>query len=132
MTLAPLVNAPLPIQLHAAAALAAFALGLVQLSGVKGTTTHRALGYTWIALMLVVAISSFWIQGIHQFGNYSLIHVLSVFTLVMVPLGLYFARRHNVRGHRFTMLGLFFGALVIAGAFTLVPGRIMHTVVFGG
>jgi uncharacterized membrane protein len=30
------------------------------------------------------------------------------------------------------MLSLFGGALVIAGAFTLLPGRIMHRVVFGG
>jgi uncharacterized membrane protein len=29
------------------------------------------------------------------------------------------------------MLGLFAGALVIAGAFTFWPGRIMHAVVFG-
>jgi uncharacterized membrane protein len=28
------------------------------------------------------------------------------------------------------MTGIFFGALVIAGSFTLVPGRIMHAVVF--
>jgi uncharacterized membrane protein len=37
-----------------------------------------------------------------------------------------------VRAHRSAMLGLFLGALVIAGLFTLVPGRIMHAVVFGG
>ena len=30
------------------------------------------------------------------------------------------------------MLGIFFGALVIAGLFTFVPGRIMYKVVFGG
>ena len=30
------------------------------------------------------------------------------------------------------MLALFLGALVIAGIFTFVPGRIMHEVVFGG
>jgi uncharacterized membrane protein len=29
-------------------------------------------------------------------------------------------------------LGMFFGALVIAGLFTFVPGRIMHAVLFGG
>jgi uncharacterized membrane protein len=29
------------------------------------------------------------------------------------------------------MLGLFLGALVIAGIFTFLPGRIMHAVVFG-
>ena len=29
------------------------------------------------------------------------------------------------------MTAIFFGALVIAGLFTLVPGRIMHKVMFG-
>ncbi|MCP1731003.1 putative membrane protein [Bradyrhizobium elkanii] len=29
------------------------------------------------------------------------------------------------------MIGIFFGALLIAGLFTLMPGRIMHAVVFG-
>jgi uncharacterized membrane protein len=42
------------------------------------------------------------------------------------------ARRHHVGNHRFAMISLFAGALVIAGAFTLLPGRIMHRVVFGG
>jgi uncharacterized membrane protein len=45
--LAPLTHATLPIRLHAYAALGAFVLGAVQLAGVKGTTRHRALGYTW-------------------------------------------------------------------------------------
>ncbi len=48
MNLAPLTNAPFAIQLHAYAALAAFVLGAVQLARVKGTTQHRALGYTWV------------------------------------------------------------------------------------
>jgi uncharacterized membrane protein len=37
-----------------------------------------------------------------------------------------------VWGHRSTMIGLYVGALVIAGLFTFVPGRIMHKVLFGG
>jgi uncharacterized membrane protein len=41
------------------------------------------------------------------------------------------ARRHNVQRHRTTMLWLFAGALIIAGLFTFMPGRIMHAVVFG-
>ena len=129
MDLSPLTNAPLQIQLHAYAALGAFVLGAVQLAGVKGTTRHRALGYTWAALMLIVAISSFWI---HEGRPWSPIHLLSILTLVMLPLGIWYARRHLMRGHRLTMTGLFLGALVIAGLFTLVPGRIMHKVVFGG
>ena len=132
MDLTPLTHAPLPIQLHAYAALGAFALGTVQLLGIKGTTRHRALGYTWAALMLIVAISSFWIHDMRIWGPWSPIHLLSILTLLMLPLGLWYAHNHRVRGHRLTMTGLFLGALVIAGIFTLVPGRIMHKVLFAG
>ena len=131
MNLAPLTQAPLPIQFHAYAALAAFALGAVQLWGVKGTTRHRALGYTWATLMLVVAISSFWVHEIRLWGPWSPIHLLSIFTLVMLPLGIWRAHRHSVQSRRSTMIGLNLGALVIAGLFTFVPGRIMYKVVFG-
>ena len=41
MSLAPLLNAPLAIQAHAFAAMAAFALGLVQFAAPKGTLPHR-------------------------------------------------------------------------------------------
>jgi uncharacterized membrane protein len=132
MTLAPLTHAPVAIQLHAYAAMAAFVLGVVQLVGVKGTSRHRALGYAWVALMLVVAVSAFWIHEIRLWGPWSPIHLLAVFTLIMLPLGVMRARAHNVHGHRLTMLGLFLGALVIAGLFTFYPGRIMYQVVFGG
>jgi uncharacterized membrane protein len=57
--------------------------------------------------------------------------LLSIFTLAMLPLAVWRARQHDVRKHRRAMLGLFVGALVIAGVFTFLPGRIMHAVVFG-
>src|SRR3954447_11177839 len=126
MNLSPLTNAALPIQLHAYAALGAFVLGAVQLANVKGTTRHRALGYTWAALMFTVAISLFWVHEIRLWGPWSPIHLLSIFTLAMLPLGLWAAHRYAVARHRSTMIGLYLGALVIAGLFTLVPGRIMH------
>jgi uncharacterized membrane protein len=132
MNLAPLTNAPFAIQLHAYAAMAAFVLGAVQLVRVKGTTQHRALGYTWVGLMLIVAISSFWIHDMRVWGPWSPIHLLSIFTLTMLPLGVHYARRHNVTGHKRTMIGIFAGALIVAGIFTLAPGRIMHRVLFGG
>ena len=132
MDLAPLTHAALPIQLHAYAALGAFVLGAVQLAGVKGTTRHRTLGYTWAALMLIVAISSFWVHEIRLWGPWSPIHLLSIFTLVMLPLGLWAAHSHAVSRHRSTMIGLYLRALVIAGLFTLAPGRVMHRIVFGG
>ena len=132
MNLAPLTNAPFAIQLHAYAALAAFTLGLMQLARTKGTGSHRAWGYAWVGLMLVIAISSFWIQDMRVWGPWSPIHLLSIMVLVMLPLAIYFARVHRIRGHKLTMLGIFSGALIIAGIFTLVPGRIMHRVLFGG
>ena len=132
MNLTPLLDASLAIQLHAYAALAAFALGVVQLARVKGTSSHRALGYTWVGLMLIVAVSSFWIHDLRIWGPWSPIHLLSIMVLAMLPLAIYFARVHRVRGHKLTMLGLFSGALIIAGIFTLLPGRIMYRMVFGG
>lgn len=131
MTLAPLLAAPAVIQVHAFAALAAFALGTVQLAAPKGTIPHRLFGWVWAALMLAVVLSSFFIHTIRMWGPFSPIHLLSLFTLAMLPLALRYARRRDVRRHRQAMLGLFLGALVIAGLFTLLPGRIMHAVVFG-
>jgi len=131
MTLAPLLQASPAIQLHAFAAMSAFALGLVQLAAPKGTLPHRTLGWVWVALMLVVSTTAFFIHTIRLWGPWSPIHLLAIFTLIMLPIGVLAAHRHAVERHRRTMIGLFVGALVIAGLFTLAPGRIMHAVVFG-
>jgi uncharacterized membrane protein len=131
MTLAPLLAADGAIRLHAFAAMAAFVLGVVQIGAPKGTIPHRTIGWVWVALMLAVSISAFWIHTIRLWGPWSPIHLLAIFTLVMLPVALLHARRHRVRQHRIAMLSLFFGGLVIAGLFTLFPGRIMHAVMFG-
>jgi uncharacterized membrane protein len=62
---------------------------------------------------------------------WSPIHLLSMFTLATLPLGVWRAHRHDVADHRCIMILLCFGALVIAGLFTLLPGPIMHAVAFG-
>jgi uncharacterized membrane protein len=131
MSLAPLLDAAPAIPLHAFAAMAAFILGVVQLAAPKGTLPHRTLGWIWVLLMAFVAASSFWIHQIRLVGAWSPIHLLSIFTLVMLPLGVWRAHRHQVDAHRKTMISIFVGALVIAGLFTLLPGRIMHAVIFG-
>lgn len=131
MSLAPLLDAAPAIPLHALAAMAAFALGIIQFAAPKGTLPHRTLGWIWVGLMAVVALSSFWIHQIRLFGPWSPIHLLSIFTLTMLPLSVWRARHHQVAGHRRIMILTFAGGLVVAGLFTLVPGRIMHAVVFG-
>jgi uncharacterized membrane protein len=131
MSLAPLLDAAPAIPLHAVAAMTAFLLGAVQFAAPKGTLPHRTLGWIWVGLMSAVAISSFWIHQIRLVGPWSPIHLLSIFTLVTLPLGVWMAQRHRVADHRRIMISIFTGALVIAGLFTLLPGRIMHAVVFG-
>src|ERR1700722_7782879 len=131
MALAPLLDAAPAIPLHAFAAMTAFVLGVVQLAAPKGTLPHRTIGWIWVGLMLAVAISSFWIHQIRLVGIWSPIHLLSILVLVSVPLGVWRAHRHQVRDHRLILISVFTGALVIAGLFTLLPGRIMHAVVFG-
>lgn len=131
MNFAPLLDAAPAIRIHAFAAMTAFALGVVQLSAPKGTLPHRALGWIWVTLMLVVSITAFFIHQIRLWGPWSPIHLLAIFTLVMLPVAVVAAHRHDVARHRRAMIGIFVGALVIAGIFTFAPGRIMHAVVFG-
>ena len=111
--------------------MAAFALGIVQFAAPKGTLPHRTIGWIWVLLMFAVAISSFWIHEIRLVGPFSPIHLLSIFAPIMLVLAVLSARRHNVSAHKKAMASIFFGALVVAGAFTFMPGRIMHAVVFG-
>lgn len=131
MSLAPLLAAAPEIQLHAFAAMAAFVLGAVQLAAPKGTLPHRTLGWVWVVLMLVISGSSFLIHGIKLWGPWGPIHLLSVFTPIMLMVGVVAARRGRVRAHRITMISIYAGALILAGVFTLVPGRLMHQVMFG-
>ena len=127
----PLFEAPFLIQLHVYAALAAALLGAVILFRRKGTPRHRLAGKVWVALMVVVSLSSFGIHEINLWGRWSPIHILSIVTLVSLAAGIWLARRRQVAGHRFTMQATYVGALLVAGLFTFLPGRLMHTVLFG-
>ncbi len=131
MVLEPLATAGLLIQVHAAAAPAAVGLGAAQFALPKGGRRHTVVGYFWVGLLALVALSSFGISGLRQVGPFSWIHGLSLFTLATLVLAVGPARRGHVAAHRWTMFGLFLGALLITGLFTLVPGRVMHRVLFG-
>ena len=131
MSLLPLLTAPIATQVHAFAAILAFGLGIWQLAATKGNARHRLVGWLWAATMLVVAGSSFLVSHMRQFGPFSVIHLLSVWVLVAVPLAVHAARSGRHRSHAIWMISIFVGALVVAGMFTLLPGRIMHAVLFG-
>ncbi len=132
MTLEPLATASPAIQIHVAAAIAAFGLGALVLFRRKGDRLHRAGGRIWVALMLVVCLSSFFIHTIRLLGPWSPIHILSVATLISLGSSVWLARSGRIEAHRRTMQSTFGGALIIAGLFSFLPGRIMHDVLFGG
>lgn len=127
-----LAAAPTAIQIHVAAALTALAIGIVLLAGIKGTRLHRALGWTWVLAMGTTAVSSFFIHAINPGGpaGLSLIHLLSGWTMVGLPMAVYAARRHRVQTHRRAMTGMFVGGLIVAGLLTFLPGRLMWAIFF--
>ncbi len=131
MNLDVLFAASLPIQVHTFAAFGALFLGVAQFTTPAGAPIHRVLGYGWVSLMLVTTLSSFLISTNPMIGRFSWIHGLSVFTTVMIVVAIVMARRRKVQAHRAIMINLFIFALVLTGAFTLLPGRVMHAVFFG-
>ena len=120
-----------PIPSHALAALAAVILGSAQLAASNGSARHRALGWTWVGPMVYVAVSSFFISELKLWGAFSPIHLLSIWTMFSLLMAFYHARRGNIRQHKIWMALLYLLALLVTGAFTLLPGRVMHGVLFG-
>ncbi len=132
MDLEPIWQSGPVIAIHAVAAITALFTGMVQLALPKGTPIHRGIGAVWVILMATVAISGFWINELRQFGPFSWIHLLSILTLVVLVRSIMLVRRGRIKHHRDSMIALFFLGLVLTGGFTLLPGRVMHTVIFGG
>jgi uncharacterized membrane protein len=135
MTLAPLLAASPAIQIHVATVVPAFFLGTWQIFfSRKGSPAHRLTGYLYLALMTVTSIAALFIHQVMPngpFWGFSPIHLFIPVTLLGVVGALYFARRGDITRHKQAMIGTYVGAILIAGAFTFLPGRIMHAVVFG-
>jgi uncharacterized membrane protein len=129
VTLEPLLLAPRAIWLHLAAALSAFFIGAwLLLASEKGSRTHRVAGSLYLALMVVAAVSAMWIHTLNPNGPLGLspVHILVVTTLWGTIAGWRAARRHDVARHRRAMMSLYVSAMLLAGAFTLVPGRLLY------
>ncbi len=121
---------PLALHFHLTAAIIALAIGTVLMVGPKGRSLHRRLGWAWVVSMAVVAVSSFWLREINP-GSFSWIHALSGWTLVVLPAAIYAARSRRMRMHRRTMSGMFYGGLLVAGLFAMMPGRLLWRMIVG-
>lgn len=110
-----------PLWAHLATLVVALMLTPVMVLRARGDRLHRRLGYAWLAAMVATALVSFLIPPP---GAFSPIFLLSALTLFLCWRILANARRHDWQQHRANVHGLTIGALIIAGFFTFLFGRI--------
>jgi uncharacterized membrane protein len=128
---------PAVIAIHTCFALCALAIGPVALWTRLGARPrlrgHRAAGYAWVTCMVGAAVSALFIHTSPgpTWAGFSLIHLLVPFTLAMLWHALACLRRGQIRRHRQAMQRLYLGGCVVAGAFTLLPGRTLGRMVWG-
>lgn len=99
----------LPMAIHFAAVAPAIAIGITQMFMQKGTRIHKLLGWLWVIAMAVAVVSSFWIYEIRKGAGFSVIHLLSVWTLISMSAAIWFIRRGKVRAHKGFMVGTLLG-----------------------
>jgi uncharacterized membrane protein len=132
----PILDAPFAVKLHLATVVPAFAIGTWQIFlSRKGAPLHRALGAVYLVLMTITAVTTLFVHQLmphSPFFGLSPVHLLVPLTLFAVIAALLAVRRHDVRAHRRAMIMLYVGGMLIAGGLTLLPGRILHAVFFGG
>ena len=112
---------------HLITALAALLLGGLVLARRKGSASHKALGWAWVLMMGSTAVASAFIRD-YQLPNllgFTPIHGFTLLVAVQLPRGIWTIRQGNVMAHRRAMRGLYIGACVLAGIFTLLPGRFL-------
>ena len=115
------------IALHLACAVLALVAGAIVMARRKGSFSHRVLGWSFVLLLGGTTLTSAFIRDIHfpNIAGFTPIHVLTVVTAIFLPLGIWRIRHGQVEAHRRTMTRLFVGACIVAGLFTLLPGRFL-------
>ena len=131
MNFDPITSASLAVQIHLATALVALALGTVMWLRPKGTKSHKIIGKIFIIFMLVTAVSAIFIRLINN-GQFSFIHLFVPLTFLGVFNALWSIRKRNIKKHINAVKGMFFGALLIPGLLSFIPGRTLWAVFFGG
>ena len=132
MNLQPLLDASFAIQFHVLTVVPAAFIGAYVLLTRKGTPRHKLLGRIWMFLMVLTAISTFFMHQIRVWGDFSPIHILSVVVIVSCGMAIWQIRRGNVRAHKSALISAYIGGIFGAGIFTFWPGRLMNAIFLGG
>lgn len=96
----------------------------------RGDRWHRMTGYVWTTAIMVTAIATYWIRETNP-GKLSIIHLLSLFTLIQLPRVILAAHRHDIRAHRRGIQLIVAAGLLTTGFFTFVPGRMLGNWLLG-
>lgn len=118
------------IKVHLFAALAALLLGGVLMTVRKGRRFHRVAGWVWVSLVALTAGATLFITSLNH-GRWSLLHLLTAWVFLVLPLGVMWAKRHDLKRHRSTMMGLFYGGFAINLLIAFLPGRTLWWMFFG-
>lgn len=124
------VNVPAAVWAHLFCAMLAVVLTPVMLWRRRGDAMHRTLGYIWVVAMTATAAFSLLVRQINA-GHFSTIHILSIGTLLVLPLVIWSARTHNIGLHRRTIRGMALGALLGSGALTFNIHRMLGHWLYG-
>ena len=131
------------IYAHATLALLAVPLGLYILLTIKGTKQHEMLGRIWVIFLILVSLTAIFItspmtEKLINPNLFSWIHVLVPYTIGSLVYSIWNIKKFKKTkierykfAHMYSMIGVYVGALLIAGAFTLAPGRFFHEILFG-
>lgn len=121
------------LYIHLATVVPCFVLGTLLLLIKKGTPIHKTSGKVYMVLMLITATVTLFMQaqvGQRFLNHFGWIHLFSFLTIYTVPTAYLAIRKGNIKTHKRKMILLYFGAIIIAGGFTFVPGRYLYEVFF--
>lgn len=119
--------------IHICTVLPCVFLGGILLIVRKGTRFHKTAGRIYMLLMLFTASVTLFMPanvGPRILNHFGWIHLFSFLTIYTIPTAYMAIRKGNVQSHKRKMLILYFSALIVAGGFTLFPGRYLHNLLF--
>jgi uncharacterized membrane protein len=131
------------IYTHATLAVLAVPLGLYIFLTRKGTQQHRMLGQIWVIFLILVSLTAIFItspmtEKLINPNLFSWIHLFIPFTLGLLLYSIWNIKKYKRTkierykySHMYSMIGVYVGALLITGTFTLMPGRFFHHILFG-
>ena len=124
------------IAVHLSATLTALVIGPIAIWARLGQTKrpwiHRAIGYGWVTMMIVSSLSAIFIRdyGLPNIWGYTPIHLLVPFTAFWLVYAFRALAKKEFVKHRKAIVGLYLGACIGAGIFTLLPSRYLGGIVW--